>query len=110
MDVEEVLKLSAADLQDVPDPVAAEVRDCAAEESGGFFLPAGGSLPEAIKLLRKRLAEYGRKAGVEGPVLERLRVPPCPSVEPSASLQHLCAALEPRSVICNKPVSEDIQK
>lgn len=109
-DVEEVLKLSAADLQDVPDPVAAEVRDCAVEESGGFFLPAGGTLPEAIRLLRKRLAEYGRKAGVEGPILERLRVPPCPSVEPGASLQGLWAALEPTLDSCDQPISEDTQK
>jgi hypothetical protein len=117
MAVEEVLELSAADLQgcrlrsfDIPDPVAAEMRDCAMEESGRFFLPAGAILPDAIKLLRRRLAEYGRKAGVEGSVFDRLSVPPGPPDEAVASLRNLSAALEPSPVIFNGSVSEDAQK
>jgi pilus assembly protein CpaE len=111
MAMEEVLELSAADLQgcrlrssDVPDPVAAEIRGCAMKESGRFFLPADASLPEAIKLLRRRLAEYGRKAGIKEPVFERLHVPRCPPDESGASLRNLSAALEPNAL-----VSEDAQ-
>jgi hypothetical protein len=85
------------------------LRDCPAEESGGYFLPSDANLAEAIKQLRKRLAEFGRKAGVEGPVLDRLRVTPCAPLEPDTSLQKLCEAIEPSTAISDQPTPEEME-
>jgi len=79
MGFEEVLGLSVKDVDgarlrgiELTEALSADLRDFVRPGEGPLFLDGDGSVQAAMKTLRKRLAEYGHKAGIQGPVFERV--------------------------------------
>jgi len=101
MGAEEALRLSGEDLEgcrlkgmELPESTAAELRTYVRPGGGGLFLDSDTGLGDAVRTLKKRMAEYGRRAGIQGPVLERLCAPPAEADSAIGSLRSLESKLE----------------